>query len=121
MKWPKWIAKEKPEKEIPKNPQKMSQKALRIFAGTQHKSIYEAIGSDIIDVIPIAGDVGNAVRVYDAVKKGDSDAFMLQSGDLLIGVIPVIGDIGDLLTPTNTLLYILRKQKLKNKLIKGLP
>ena len=101
---------------------KLTKTAQRVIYGTAHRNLGEAIASDVVDVIPIAGDIGNAMRVYKLAKEGkDTTALTLQTGDLLIGAIPVIGAVGDLVTPTNTLLFILRKTKLKKKLRSKLP
>lgn len=90
--------------------------AKRIFLSSTHKSLKEAVLADVVDIIPIAGDVGNAFRMIEAAKKGESTKLVLQTGDFVIGLIPVIGAIGDLITPTNTLIFVLRKQKFMKKI-----
>lgn len=101
-------------------PKKLSQMVMRATIKSSHRSIEEAILADIIDVIPIVGDVGNAMRVVDAAKKGESTPLALQTGDMIVGIIPIVGFIPDLVTPTNTAIYVLRskkyKEKIKNKL-----
>lgn len=100
---------------------KWTKKALRAAVSTTHESLDEAIAADVIDVIPIAGDYANALRVVDAAQQKDPLRFGLQTGDMILGAVPVIGFIGDLLTPTNTLVFILKKQKLEKKLEKMSP
>ena len=95
--------------------------AKRILWGTTHKNLTEAILADVVDVIPVVGDLGNAIKVYNLAKKGESDKLTLHTGDLVIGIVPVIGAVGDLITPTNTLIFVMRKKKLKSKLRKKLP
>ena len=40
---------------------KLTKTAKRVIYGTAHRNLGEAIASDVVDVIPIAGDIGNAL------------------------------------------------------------
>ena len=80
----------------------------RILTTTYHRSLLEAMFADLFDVVPLLGDVGNEERVADALRRNDKVALRAQSLDLFFGIVPVLGDIADLLTPTNTLLYLRR-------------
>ena len=81
----------------------------RILTTSYHDSLLEAIIADLFDVVPILGDVGNEERVADALRRNDRVAMRAQTLDLFFGILPVLGDVADLLTPTNTLLYLRRK------------
>jgi len=82
----------------------------RILFSAEHDSFAEAILADLVDVIPILGDLTNVMRVKDAMDKNLPDrTVLLQLGDLVGGIIPVVGDIFDIITPTNTITYLLRK------------
>ena len=104
------------KKKKPESEKKASQKALRILVSSTHDSLQEAVLADIVDFIPIAGDYANAMRVIDAAQKKEPTKLALQTGDLIVGSIPIIGDLFDLLTPTNTVVFVLRKKKLQQKL-----
>ena len=84
----------------------------RILFTTDIRDIGEAIVADIVDAIPIVGDISNFFKVRDAIKKKES-AFLvaLRIGDFLGGLIPGYGDVFDLITPTNTIAYILKKMR----------
>ena len=82
----------------------------RILFSAEHDSFAEVILADLVDVIPILGDLTNVMRVKDAMDKNLPDrTVLLQLGDLVGGIIPVVGDIFDIITPTNTITYLLRK------------
>lgn len=109
-----------------KNPLKVkgyeseSQEVLRIVASSSQKNLSEALMSDAVDIVPVVGDVSNAIKVYDSAKKGESKQLILHTGDFILGIIPIIGDFADLLTPTNTLIYVMRKKKLNKALARTL-
>jgi len=90
---------------------KMADDSLkRILFSAEHDSFAEAILADLVDAIPILGDLTNVMRVKDAMDKNLPDrTVLLQLGDLVGGIIPVVGDIFDIITPTNTITYLLRK------------
>ena len=83
----------------------------RVLASAKHESLGEALLADFIDSIPIIGDITNAIRVKDAIDKKMPDYIvLLQAGDLILGIPPIIGEIFDILSPTNTLTYLLREK-----------
>ena len=84
----------------------------RILFSAEHNSFAEAILADLVDAIPILGDLTNAIRVKDAMDKNLPDrTVLLQLGDLIGGIIPGVGDIFDIITPTNTITYLLKGKK----------
>jgi len=85
----------------------------RILASSKHESLAEAVLADLIDAIPIIGDLTNLLRVMDAYERKDDLVLALQTGDLLGGFPPGIGEIFDILSPTNTIAYIVRKGKVR--------
>ena len=88
------------------------EKLKRIALTTEHEDILEAILADLGDALPIVGDIGNLFKSMDAVKKDKTMAIVLQSIDFVGGLIPVVGDIFDLITPTNTILFLEKDLKL---------
>ncbi|MCD6199449.1 MAG: hypothetical protein J7K15_12925 [Deltaproteobacteria bacterium] len=82
----------------------------RILTSSKHDSLAEAILADLIDALPIIGDITNLLRVMDAIERKDDLVLALQAGDLLGGLPPIIGEIFDILSPTNTIAYIMRKR-----------
>ena len=83
----------------------------RVLASAKHESLDEALLADFIDSLPIIGDITNAMRVADAIDKKMPDyLIIMQAGDLILGIPPIIGEIFDILSPTNTLAYLLRKK-----------
>ena len=86
------------------------EKLVKAPFATEHESLLEAILADLADMVPVVGEVAGVVRVLETLEKRDDMRLALELGDLLAGFPPVIGDILDALTPTNTLLYLLRKK-----------
>lgn len=80
----------------------------RILFTTDHKNMIEAVMADLTDAIPLAGDITNAIRVADAMKKDRKIELAMQSIDFLGGLFPGLGDIFDIITPTNTLIYLMQ-------------
>lgn len=84
----------------------------RIAFGSEHRTLAEALAADLLDVIPIVGDVSNAYRVRDAMKR---QAVMqakpgLQMVDMLLGMLPEpVGAVLDVLTPSSTVNYLRRR------------
>lgn len=103
---------------LKKKEKKVLNKLKRAAVETNHRTLEEAVLADIIDVIPVAGDISNALRVINAAARGEDRALLLQAGDLVIGAVPIIGTVGDLLTPSNVAIYVLRKRKLNKKIKK---
>jgi hypothetical protein len=76
-----------------------------------HESIWEAILADLADVVPVIGELAGLVRIAQAYESKDYLRLALETGDLLAGFPPLIGDILDLLTPTNLIYYLTKKEK----------
>ena len=81
-----------------------------IFMGTNHTRLSDAVAADLVDVIPLAGDFSNVLRIQDAARRGGEFSkrrLPVQLVDFIGGALPdPIGGIIDLLTPTNTLGYL---------------
>ena len=90
----------------------ISEKLKRIALTTEHEDILEAIIADLGDAIPIVGDIGNLFKTADALTKNKPVATTLQAIDFVGGLFPGIGDIFDLLTPTNTIMFLEKDIKL---------
>ena len=86
-----------------------------ILFGAEHKSLREAILADIIDTLPIIGDISNFFRVVDAANNPDIAVrrrATAQLIDLMLGALPgPIGTILDIITPTNTIAYLRKEMK----------
>jgi len=83
---------------------------MRILTSTDHRDLTEAILADAVDAIPFIGDATNTLRLKNlAEQRGNDTALLLQGIDFIIGLAPVAGDVADILTPTNTLLYLMEK------------
>lgn len=74
-------------------------KLSNIVFGIEHDNIIQAIAADLVDIIPIAGEITNISRIRNSKTKSRRT---LQSIDLVTGVIP----FANILTPTNTILFI---------------
>lgn len=82
---------------------------MEVLFGTKHEMLSEAVIADIIDGIPIIGDISNAIR---AAKEEDERRRAAQVADTLLGTMPEpLGIIADILTPTNMMIYLNRKYK----------
>lgn len=88
-----------------------SEKLKRVLFSCRQESLGDAIIADISDAVPIAGDIGNAFRFADAAKRKDVFESVAQGIDLIGGLPPIIGEVFDIVTPTNTISYLLRKGK----------
>ena len=85
-------------------------KIWRIVSSAEHEDLGEALLADFFDLLPFFGDVANAMRIKDAIDKGIPEYVVVaQTLDFIAGLAPGIGDILDILTPTNTIAYLLRK------------
>lgn len=88
----------------------LADKAKNIISSPRHENLTSAVAADIVDVIPIVGDVTNALRVINSFTEDESDRTKaLQTLDMLVGVLPGIGTLADLITPTNTIVYLMDK------------
>ena len=85
-------------------------KIWRIVSSAEHEDLGEALLADFFDILPFFGDVANAMRIKDAIDKGIPEyVAVVQTLDFIAGLAPGIGTILDILTPTNTIAYLLRK------------
>ena len=85
-------------------------KIWRVVSSAEHEDLGEALLADFFDILPFFGDVANAMRIKDAVDKKIPEYIVVaQAIDFLAGLPPGIGTILDIITPTNTLTYLLRK------------
>ena len=81
-----------------------------IVSSSRHDRMEDALLADLLDAVPIIGDFANAARVKDAVENQPGRVVVVQAVDFVAGLVPVVGDIVDLITPTNTISYLLRKR-----------
>ena len=94
-------------------------KFKRIIVEGSHDSLDEAVAADLFDVVPVAGDVGNLLRIFNVRDKKeltpeqqkfiDNVRDKAQSIDLIAGSIPGAGAGWDLFTPTNTIIFLIEK------------
>lgn len=81
---------------------------------SKQSTLGKAIAADLLDALPIVGDVGNFFRVRDAAKVGmvRPKRITRQMVDLLVGILPdPVGGIADLLLPVNTVTYLREKRR----------
>ena len=94
---------------------------IKVLFAPSHNNLGEAVLADLVDAIPFIGDLTNLIRVVNAINQKEEDFITaLQAGDLLLSpvfefvwtsstkMLPII-DLLDLITPTNTLTYLLKK------------
>ena len=106
-------------------PAELPKRIENILISPKQKSLHDAILADIFDIIPVVGDVSNAIRVGRAALEDDvlaSERMALQSIDAAVGIIPsffpggeVVSTILDFLTPTNMVVYLRENYPLPNK------
>lgn len=89
---------------------RLSPEELRdVLFESKQSTLGKAILADLLDAVPIAGDVSNIFRVRDAGKVGRVRPRRItrQLVDMLVGMLPEpVGGILDLITPTNTITYL---------------
>ena len=93
--------------------EEISEGARRIWnivSAAQHDRIEDALLADLVDILPVIGDFANAARIRDAVENAPERVVLTQAIDMIGGILPVAGDIFDIITPTNTINYFLRKK-----------
>lgn len=81
---------------------------------SKQSTLGKAILADLIDIVPIAGDISNIFRCRHAAQtyRERPRRIAKQLIDLSAGLLPdPLGGILDILTPTNTLTY-LREEKI---------
>ena len=84
------------------------QELREILFESKQSTMGRAIVADLVDVIPILGDVSNLFRVRHAGTQGETHPRRLprQALDLLLGALPPpAGGVLDFLTPTNILTF----------------
>ena len=86
------------------------ERILKAPLTTEHRSLVEAFLADLADAIPLVGEVAGLVRMMEAIEKEDAARAFLELGDLFFGFPPIIGDLLDILTPTNTLSYFMKRR-----------
>jgi len=86
----------------------------RILFTTDHRNAGEAFIADMVDPIPLVGELTSGMRIEESVEKETPLEIALRSGDLIGGILPAGGTLFDLLTPTNMLTY-LYKEKIKKE------
>ncbi len=70
-----------------------------ILAGNNFDSLEDAIAADLVSAIPIIGAVSDFFRVLDSDTRPQK---ALQAIDLITEPVPIL----DIVTPTNTFLYL---------------
>lgn len=81
----------------------------QILIGTEHKTLEDAVAADLVSAIPIVGALSDFIRLLDADTRPRK---ALQTLDLLAEPIPIL----NIVTPTNTLIYLDKKGLLPMKL-----
>lgn len=84
--------------------------ARDFLAQSKQNSLGRAVLADLVDIVPILGDVANLLRVRHAGETAAGATVGRQALDLLAGSLPdPVGGILDFLTPTNTLTFLRRQ------------
>lgn len=89
----------------------MNERIKQILTGTEHDSIDDAIAADLISAFPIIGGITDFFRLLDSESRPQK---ALQAIDLITSPLPFV----DIITPTNTLIYLDKKGFLPFKLDK---
>ena len=77
----------------------------------EQRTLPEAVLNDFLDMLPLVGELAGLSRLADAIEKKDDIRAVMEAGDLLAGFPPGIGDALDILTPTNLLMYLRKREK----------
>jgi len=80
----------------------MNKRTKDILIGTDHATIEDAIAADITSALPIFGAIGDFLRLLDSESRPQK---ALQALDMITSPLP----LSDVITPTNTLLYLNKK------------
>lgn len=90
--------------------EKAKNSMMKIVTGINHTSFKEAALADLVDTLPIIGDIGNAARM---IRESNRAAKERQKFDLLSGLLPPpAGEIFDALTPTNIINFCHQRRRL---------
>lgn len=96
----------------------------RILFSSRQNSLKEAILADLLDAVPIAGEVSNAFRVRDATiqQKPYPRRVIANAIDFAAGLAPPpVGTILNILTPTNIIIYLQEKENIPTlSLLRGI-
>jgi hypothetical protein len=88
-----------------------SNKLNEILIGIEHETLEDAIAADIISAVPVLGGLSDFFRLMETEKRPRK---LLQAVDLITSPLPG----SDLLTPTNTLIFLDKKGMLPVELSK---
>ncbi len=89
----------------------MDERLKKVMVGTDFDSIEDAIAADLVSTLPIIGAVSDFFRLLDSETRPQK---ALQAIDMITSPLPFV----DLVTPTNTLLYLNKKGMLPFELSK---
>lgn len=97
------------------NPMEIPARINNVLVRNSQDFPLDAIGADVVGIIPIAGDIGDFARLLDPDNPKKMDGWNMALGvvDTFVGFIPGIGDLIDLLIPANTIQY-LRNNSVRN-------
>lgn len=80
----------------------------RVFFGSDHASLNEAILADLVSALPVVGEIGDFFRAVEAKSERKR---VLQIFDLISGPLP---------TPTNTILFLDKTGKIDLRFIEDI-
>ena len=89
----------------------MDERTKNILIGTEHNTIEDAIAADLVSALPIVGAMTDFFRLLDSESRPQK---ALQALDMIAEPVPII----NLITPTNTLVYLDKRGLLPFKLEK---
>jgi len=85
-------------------------RACRIFTRIDHEDIVEAVLADLVDAIPILGDISTFIRSRYVPKDELEDITNITLAiDFVADLLP-FGDIFDLLVPANTIRFLMKER-----------
>lgn len=88
-----------------------NERMKNILTGSEFDRIEDAIAADLLSAIPVIGAVSDFMRLLDSESRPQK---ALQALDMIAEPIPII----NIVTPTNTLLYLDKKGVLPVRLEK---
>lgn len=89
----------------------MNERLKNIVSGTEFNRIEDAIAADLVSAVPIIGAFSDFMRLIDSESRPQK---ALQAIDMISEPVPLL----NIITPTNTLLYLDKKGVLPLKLDK---
>lgn len=89
----------------------MNERFNKIMVGTDFDSIEDAIAADLTSAVPIIGGITDFLRLLDSESRPQK---ALQAIDMITSPLP----FSDIVTPTNTLIYLDKRGLLPFKLEK---